>query len=74
MLKSEADLNAESHVVAEPRCPACEHKPLNFAHNIVITQSQAVLSIAWCGDCGHTISLQYLGQNQPQAPKIIVPQ
>ena len=57
-----------------PRCPYCGHQPLNFAQNMIVAANGSVCSIIWCGDCGHTISMQYVGQRQVETgPRIVRP-
>ena len=64
-------MDPETHAEPQlPRCPKCGHQPLNFACNIVPMQSSALVSIIWCGDCGHTINMHYLGQ--VQAPERLI--
>lgn len=65
----------------DPKCPKCEHQPLNFAQNTLVTGMGAMVSVCWCGNCGHTLSVQYVGQKQPEVmpgalmhPKIVLPQ
>ena len=50
----------------DPKCPKCEHQPLNFAQNTLVTGMGTIVSVCWCGDCGHTLSVQYVGQKQPE--------
>lgn len=63
----------ELEEVQPPRCPACSHAPLRFGHNVIENAGGAMISIVWCGDCGHTIGTQYLGQNQQSGPRLIIP-
>jgi hypothetical protein len=65
----------------EPKCPKCEHQPLNFAQNIVETGMGAVVSVCWCADCGHTLAIQFVGMKQPEImpgalmhPRLVKPQ
>jgi hypothetical protein len=65
----------------DPKCPKCEHSPLNFAQNTLVTGMGVAVSVCWCGDCGHTLAVEYVGQQQPQImpgalmhPGIIKPQ
>ncbi len=58
----------------DPKCPKCEHQPLNFAQNTLVTGMGAMVSVCWCGNCGHTLSVQYVGQKWPEVmPGALMP-
>jgi transcription elongation factor Elf1 len=57
----------------QPTCPACNHDPLEFMCNVVSTPVGHLVSVIWCVNCGHTMSTQFIGMDQPQQPKIIRP-
>lgn len=57
-----------------PKCPACKHDPLNFLCNTVATGAGHVVAVIWCGNCGHTLQTQFVGNSQPQTPRILMPQ
>ena len=59
--------------IAQPKCPKCGHVPLEFLCNVVRTQAGHLVSVIWCGHCGHTLNTQFVGMDQPQAPTIIRP-
>lgn len=53
-----------------PTCPSCDTSPLRFGHNIMPTQSGALICCIWCMDCGHVLTISQVGQ---QGPKIVRP-
>lgn len=53
----------------DPKCPACQSQPLQFMHNIITLETNAVVSIIWCGECGHTLNIAFIGQREPQIAK-----
>jgi RNase P subunit RPR2 len=59
----------------EPKCPKCASQPLHYGNNVTVSANRAVISVIWCSDCGHIISMQYLGQQQPEImrPALIKP-
>ena len=63
----------EAPRVVQPRCPKCQHAPLEFLSNVVRTGAGHLVSILWCGHCGHTLNTQFLGIDQPQDPRIVRP-
>lgn len=56
--------------IAQPRCPYCEHQPLQFGQNAMQTPTGAIVSAIWCGTCGTVLNISQVGQ---QAPKIVDP-
>lgn len=59
--------------IAQPKCPKCNYSPLEFSCNVVKTGAGHVVSIIWCGHCGHTLGVQFVGFDQPQQPMIMRP-
>jgi hypothetical protein len=57
----------------QPNCPKCKHEPLEFLCNVVKTPVGHLVLIIWCGHCGHTLSTQFVGMDQPQPPMIVRP-
>lgn len=57
----------------QPKCPKCQHAPLEFLSNVVRTGAGHLVSILWCGNCGHTLHTQFLGVDQPQESNLIRP-
>lgn len=53
----------------EPSCPKCHHEPLEFACNVVRTAAYHLVAVIWCGKCGHTLNVQFVGMDQPQIQK-----
>ena len=53
----------------QPACPKCHHEPLEFACNIVRNAANHLIAVIWCGNCGHTINVQFVGMDQPQIEK-----
>ena len=60
-------------VIAQPKCPGCNHAPLEFHCNVVKTGAGHIVSIIWCSHCGHTLQTQFMGIEQPQQPQIVRP-
>jgi C4-type Zn-finger protein len=54
----------------DPKCPSCEHSPLNFAQNTLVTGMGALVSVCWCGDCGYTLAVQFVGQKPPEVARV----
>ena len=55
---------SEGFVPRQPKCPDCEHQPLNFGQNTITTEGGAIVSAIWCVDCGHVISMQCMGMKR----------
>lgn len=58
--------------IVQPKCPNCAHDPLEFHCNVVRTGAGHLVSIIWCGHCGHTLQTQFVGMDQ-QPPMIMRP-
>lgn len=56
-----------------PRCPACDHDPLEFACNLITTGMGHVVAVIWCGNCGHTLNAQFAGMANNPGPRIVKP-
>lgn len=74
MDKEELIHSVQQAAPRSPKCPACKHDPLNFLCNVISTGAGHIVAIIWCGNCGHTLQTQFVGQNQPAAPRILIPQ
>jgi hypothetical protein len=61
-----------SEDMQQPKCPGCGKQPLKFAHDMPIAGNGAIVFITWCADCGHVLSMQFVGQAQPDGPPRIV--
>lgn len=61
----------------QPKCPSCKHAPLEFHCNVVQTPMGHIVSVIWCGHCGHTLEAHFVGVQQPQiqppGPMIVRP-
>lgn len=57
----------------QPKCPRCAYAPLEFHSNVVRTGVGHLVSIIWCGHCGHTLQAQFVGMDQQQGPRIVRP-
>jgi hypothetical protein len=51
--------------IAQPKCPKCAYAPLEFLCNVARTGAGHLVAIVWCGHCGHTLTTQFLGVDQP---------
>ena len=56
-----------------PKCPRCSQL-LEFLCNVARTPPGHLVAVIWCGNCGHTLQVQFIGMDEPQRPKIIIPQ
>lgn len=57
----------------QPACPRCRHEPLEFSCNVCRTGAGHLVAVIWCGACGHTLNVQFVGMDQPQqGPQLIV--
>ena len=54
----------------QPACPKCRHDPLEFACNVVRTAAGHLIAVLWCGGCGYTLNVQFVGMDQAQQPLI----
>lgn len=54
----------------QPACPRCHYEPLEFACNVVRTVAGHLIAVIWCGHCGHTLNVQFIGMDQPQIEKL----
>lgn len=63
----------EAPRMAQPKCPQCQHAPLEFLSNVVRTEAGHLVSILWCGHCGQTLHTQFLGIDQRQESRLIKP-
>lgn len=72
--RDERLLEAVQHNMHQPACPGCSHEPLEFACNVVRTAAAHLVAVIWCGHCGHTLNVQFVGMDQAvQRPPLIVP-
>lgn len=53
----------------EPSCPKCHYEPLEFACNVCRTAAGHLIAVIWCGQCGHTLNVQFIGMDAPQIQK-----
>ena len=57
----------------QPKCPRC-YALLEFLCNVVRTPVGHLVSVTWCGRCGHTLNVQFIGMDQPpEGPRIVRP-
>lgn len=57
----------------DPKCPGCGSQPLQFACNLISTHMGDIVAMVWCGECGHTLSANFVGKQQnPFVDKRIV--
>jgi len=57
----------------QPACPKCRHEPLEFACNVVRTAAGHLVAVIWCGSCGHSLNVQFVGMDQAvQKPTLIM--
>ena len=48
-----------------PKCPSCSQSPLRFSHKVQVLTNGAAISMIWCSDCGHVLSIMQVGQHAP---------
>lgn len=58
--------------MVQPKCPNCQYAPLEFLSNVVQTGAGHMISILWCGRCGHVLHMQFLGLEPVQSKKTII--
>jgi hypothetical protein len=66
-------VSKEIPVLQQPKCPKCHYAPLEFLSNVVKTGAGHLVSVIWCGHCGHTLTVQFVGMDQASRPNIVRP-
>jgi transcription elongation factor Elf1 len=56
----------------QPACPKCAHEPLEFACNVVKTHAGHLIAVIWCGACGYSLNVQFVGMDQPKEEKPVL--
>ena len=68
-------VEADTPKMHDPKCPKCNHAPLQFACNIITTGMGHAIAVIWCGQCGHTMATQFVGMAESplSGPRIVRP-
>jgi transcription elongation factor Elf1 len=72
--KEELIHSVQQDAPRQPKCPKCQRSPLNFMCDVARTPAGHLVAVIWCANCGVTLQTQFVGMDQPQQPRILIPQ